>query len=162
MTDHRSREQHRVATVATVATILQTHMNLYRKYSGSGRTILNFSHMKSIPVVTWLLWLPVAESSCKHGIFEVATPKTEWLPVATLKEGKWIGTSRDTLYYDPGSVTKAIYTIEQDFSLTPTLFQIWRRVQLVQNSSQAGRHAVAMKVDAWLMILFYLERDGKR
>ena len=74
--------------VATVATILQTHMNIYRKYSGSGRTILNFSHMKSIHVVTWLLWLPMAESSCKHGIFEVATPKTEWLPVATLKERK--------------------------------------------------------------------------
>lgn len=72
-----------VATVATVATTSQTHMNIYRKYSGSGRTILNFSHMKSIPVVTWLLWLPMAESSCKHGIFEVATPKTEWLPVAT-------------------------------------------------------------------------------
>lgn len=57
MTDHRSRKQHRVATVATVATILQTHMNIYRKYSGSGRTILYFSHMKSIPVVTWLVGL---------------------------------------------------------------------------------------------------------
>ena len=55
---------------------------------------------------------------------------------------------------------KAIYTIEQDFSLIPALFQIWRRVQLVQNSSQAGMDAVAMKVDAWLMIIFILNGVG--